>query len=100
MPVIEAMAAGTPVVTTTSGGIPEFVADGEDGLLVPRGDAPALAEALTRVLSDAALRATMRRAGRARVERDFGWAHVADRLGEQLASVGLSAAREEQPCLA
>ena len=49
---LEAMAAGVPVVATAVGGIPEIVADGESGLLTPRGDAQALARALETVLSD------------------------------------------------
>jgi glycosyltransferase involved in cell wall biosynthesis len=49
--IIEAMASGLPVVSTTVGGIPEMVSEG-DGILVQRDDAPALAEALARGLSD------------------------------------------------
>jgi glycosyltransferase involved in cell wall biosynthesis len=49
---LEAQASGRPVVTTRHGGIPEFVADGSTGLLVPEGDADALGDALVRVLTD------------------------------------------------
>ena len=52
----EAQACGTPVVATAVGGLPEVVADGERGLLVPRGDARAMAAAAHRLLTDAPLR--------------------------------------------
>jgi glycosyltransferase involved in cell wall biosynthesis len=57
--VIEAQACGTPVVATAVGGIPEQVDEGRSGYLISLGDAPALAERLTRLLSDAELRARM-----------------------------------------
>jgi glycosyltransferase involved in cell wall biosynthesis len=69
--VLEAMAQGKPVIATAVGGTPELVVDGVTGLLVPPGDADALAEALGRVLSDPELAKRMGAAGRQRVERDF-----------------------------
>ncbi len=60
---IEAMAAGVPVVTTPVSGIPEVVRDGESGLLVAPGDAEGLAAAVERLLSDRELRARLRRGG-------------------------------------
>jgi len=65
---IEAMAAGVPVVSTPVAGIPEAVRDGETGLLVEPGDDAALAAALRRLLSDRALRARLAGAGRAATE--------------------------------
>jgi glycosyltransferase involved in cell wall biosynthesis len=53
---VEALSVGTPVVSTAVGGVPEVVRDGENGLLVPAGDASALAAALQRMLDDDALR--------------------------------------------
>jgi glycosyltransferase involved in cell wall biosynthesis len=76
---LEAMAAGRPIVASAVGPIPEVVLDGETGLLVPPGDPGALAEAIVRVLSDRALAERLGRAGRARVERAFGL----DRMVEQ-----------------
>jgi len=60
--VVEALAVGTPVVSTAVGGVPEVVADGENGLLVPPGDPAALAAALARLLDDDALRERLGRA--------------------------------------
>jgi glycosyltransferase involved in cell wall biosynthesis len=57
--VLEALACGTPAVATAVGGIPEQVEDGRSGYLVPAGDAPALAERLTQLLSDHELRGRM-----------------------------------------
>lgn len=69
--VLEAMAAGLPVVATRTGGVAELVEDGETGLLVPPVDPPALAAALQRLLDDPEFRARLGAAGRARVERHF-----------------------------
>jgi len=52
----EALFTGCAAIGSDAGGIPELIADGDNGLLVPRGDAPALAAALDRLMSDAALR--------------------------------------------
>ena len=68
---LDAMAAGRPCVATETGGIPEVVVGGETGLLVPPHDPPALARALTRMLTDAPLRQRMGEAGRKRVEAHF-----------------------------
>ncbi|MBO9661988.1 glycosyltransferase [Dokdonella sp.] len=68
---MEAMAVGTPVVSTFVSGIPELVADGHDGLLVAERDPAALAAALRRILADAELRDSVARAARQRIEREF-----------------------------
>jgi glycosyltransferase involved in cell wall biosynthesis len=65
--VIEALAAGTPVVATRVGGVPDVVVDGEDGFLVDPGDADALSERLERLARDPALRDRLGAAGRKRV---------------------------------
>jgi glycosyltransferase involved in cell wall biosynthesis len=66
--VVESLAAGRPVVASRSGGIPEIVRDGQEGLLVPPSDTAALSAALRRIITDAALREAMaaRAADRAR----------------------------------
>jgi glycosyltransferase involved in cell wall biosynthesis len=76
---IEAMAAGLPVVATQVGGIPEVVVHGETGLLVPPEDAGALAAAIRQVLADPALAARMGEAGRIRAAACFS----AERMAEQ-----------------
>jgi len=68
---IEAMAMALPVVSTTSGAIPEIVDHDVDGLLVPPGDVEALTEALARLAGDAGLRASLGNAARAKVEDRF-----------------------------
>ena len=65
---LEAMAAGCPVVASRIAGIDEAVVDGETGLLVPPGDAAALAAALTRLLGDRQLRDRLGAAASARAE--------------------------------
>ena len=57
--VVEALAVGTPVISTDVGGVSEVVRDGENGLLVPAGDAAALAAAIERFFADDALRERM-----------------------------------------
>jgi len=70
---IEAMAAGVPVVATEAPGIRDVVQDGETGLLVPVGAPAALAEAIRRVLEDSALRERLIQAAFADVRRRFTW---------------------------
>jgi glycosyltransferase involved in cell wall biosynthesis len=69
--VLDAMAAGKPVVGTTAGGIPESVVDGETGLLVAPRDPQGLASAIVRLLNDEALRRRMGAAGLARAREKF-----------------------------
>jgi glycosyltransferase involved in cell wall biosynthesis len=69
--VIEAMAAGNPVIATSVGGIPEAVIDGETGILVPPRDADALAAAIRLLVRDAARRAEMGDEGRRRATALF-----------------------------
>jgi glycosyltransferase involved in cell wall biosynthesis len=77
---VEAMAAGLPVVTTRVSGIPELVEDGVNGLLVDPDDPDALAEALLRVHRDEALRARLAAAGEATVRERFDGEVLAERL--------------------
>jgi glycosyltransferase involved in cell wall biosynthesis len=77
--ILEAMAQSKPFVGTSVGGIPEIVRHGETGLLVPPGDAPALAEALIRLLDDQALAARLGQGGRRMVEGEFSLASFAAR---------------------
>ncbi len=68
MALLEAMACGCAVVATRAGGIPEIITDGVNGLLVPPGDAQALAKALARVAGDTQLREQLGRKARLRAE--------------------------------
>lgn len=68
---MEAMAAGLPVVATRVGGVAELVEDGRSGLLVAPGDAEALADAILAALADERAARAMGEEGRLRVERDF-----------------------------
>jgi phosphatidyl-myo-inositol alpha-mannosyltransferase len=76
MVLTEAFAAGTPVVASDIAGYRDVVRAGRDGLLTPRGDPRALAEALRVLALDPARRARMAVAARERAER-FAWPHVA-----------------------
>jgi sugar transferase (PEP-CTERM/EpsH1 system associated) len=75
--ILEAMAAGLPVVATSVGGTTEVVVDGDCGRLVPAGDGDALAEALAFYCSSASARTAHGAAGRARVERHYSLAATA-----------------------
>jgi starch synthase len=85
---LEAMACGTAVVASAVGGIPEVVADGTTGLLVPYEERDpqafesGLAQALNRLVADPAEAARMGAAGRERSEREFGWDTVARRTAD------------------
>lgn len=69
--ILEAMASQLPIVATTIGGIPELVIDGEGGLLVPPRDVDALAQSLTKLISNKVLRGAMGRHNMARAEALF-----------------------------
>lgn len=77
---MEAMASGTPVVSTTLSGIPELIEDGVSGLLAPPGDAGALARCIERVLTDHEYARTLAAHARARVEADFNGEREASKL--------------------
>ena len=79
--VIEAMAAGLPVVATEVGGVPETVVQGETGLLVPAHDKAAVASAILRLVDDAELRNAMGRKGWERARENFSDQRMAEEFG-------------------
>jgi glycosyltransferase involved in cell wall biosynthesis len=76
MAMLEAMAAGVPVVATAVGGTPELITHGVTGLLVPPGRPEDLANALVSLLDDASAAETLRGAARRRVEERFSVARM------------------------
>jgi len=90
---LEAMAAGSCVVATETGGLCELIDDGVDGLLVSRRDPVALADGLARVLENPELSRNWTRAARARVEREHTLGVLAKRMDAAIASFCPSAAK-------
>jgi len=80
LPLLEAMACGTPSMTSTTSSLPEVA--GDAALLVPPTDVAAIADALTRLVTDSALRADLARRGRARALQ-FTWERTAELMWEE-----------------
>jgi glycosyltransferase involved in cell wall biosynthesis len=68
---LQASAAGVPIIASRAGGMPEAVAEGVSGLLVPAGDVPSLQSAISRLQADPALRQRLGNDGRSRILREF-----------------------------
>lgn len=77
---IEALSYGRPVIASAAGGIVDIVRDGDTGLLVPPGDAAALARAILRYVEDPQLAAELAARGRTHVEHEFSWPVITERL--------------------
>jgi colanic acid/amylovoran biosynthesis glycosyltransferase len=92
---LEAMALGTPCVSTDVTGIPEVVKDGETGLMVSQSDALALADALERLLDDSSLRLRLAGNARAVVEDDFDVRRNAAKLRDVFGSRSFAEACRE-----
>ncbi|MGY1637256.1 glycosyltransferase family 4 protein [Geodermatophilus sp. SYSU D00742] len=86
LPAIEAMACGTPLVTTDAGALPEVVGS-KAGLRVPAGDVGELTAALQLVLDSPSLGEQLGRAGRRRVLASYTWRSTAERTAEWYAEV-------------
>jgi glycosyltransferase involved in cell wall biosynthesis len=93
MSVLEAMAAGLPVVASAVGGVPDMVTDGIEGRLVAPGDVAALVDALDAVLADDTLRRRMGMAGRNKAEAVFSTRLVLPQLEELYRQLGARARR-------
>lgn len=91
---VEALHFGLPIVGTNIGAVPEMVADGVNGYVVPPGDADAVADALIRLFADDALAARMGAASHDRAAR-FTWEHAGKLMGDKM----LSLAHADQPVL-
>jgi glycosyltransferase involved in cell wall biosynthesis len=99
--VLEAWAAGTPVVASDFGAIPSVVGDG--GLIVPLGDVRALATALARVIDDQELRRRLVQSGQQRLESQFRWdriASVVERRMEECLAARSAVIPSDNPVLA
>jgi phosphatidyl-myo-inositol dimannoside synthase len=77
---LEALASGTPVVTTAAGGILSVVTDGETAFVVPERDAAALAASIRRIIAAPSLGREAGAAARAMVREQFGWNRTAERF--------------------
>jgi glycogen(starch) synthase len=75
---LEAAALERPLIATRVGGVPDFVVDGETGLLTPPGDVSALARAMTFMLGHPERAAAMGRAARTRAQENFRFEQVTD----------------------
>jgi glycosyltransferase involved in cell wall biosynthesis len=80
-------------VASDAGGLPEVVEDGVTGLVVPRGDVPALAEAIGALLADPERRHRMGVAGRRRALELFDWDRTAEQLEQVYREIGAGARR-------
>lgn len=87
LPAAEASACSTPVIASSGGALPEVVADGETGILVPPMDPEALAEAIRTLLADQDLRERLGNNGRERVQRLFTWKKAAEEHTEYFLEV-------------
>ena len=85
--IIEAMAAGVPVVATSVGAVPDLIRDGAEGRVVEPGDVEQLASALAELIGDPALRARMAAAARRRAEEAHSLPRLSLRLAELYAGV-------------
>ena len=81
----EYLAAGTPLVAARTGVVPEILTDGEHALLVPAGDAGATADAIERLVGDAALRARLAASARELVRARYSGARLAEALEQHYA---------------
>ncbi|HEY8150962.1 MAG TPA: glycosyltransferase [Vicinamibacteria bacterium] len=90
---LEAMAAGRAIVASRVAGIPDVIADGVNGLLVPPGDVAALRAALSRLAADDALRARLGAAARESALKRHGWDRTARRFEECYAEAAALDAR-------
>lgn len=85
--VIEAMAAGLPVITTAVGGIPELIDDGQEGLLFPKGNVEVLAQKISFLMKNKDARLAMGKKAQRRVREQMDFATYVERLRAELLRV-------------
>lgn len=95
--VLDAMSCARPVVASNVAGNPLAVTEGVTGFIVPEQDPVALSQALGRLVSDADLRQRMGAAGRARIESELGWPHLAQRYLRHFEAICHRSSRVFQP---
>lgn len=94
LPFLENWCHGTPVIGAHAGGIPDVIADGEDGLLVPFADVPALAGAIRTLLEDPQLARALGERGRAKVNERYTWDRITAAFERIYAALTGAAPRE------
>lgn len=90
MAILEAMAAGVAIISTPVGAIPDAIVHNETGLLVPPGNAAALANAIRRLLEDPPLRERLAAGALIRFEQLFTIEHTVDRVADLYRNLGLA----------
>jgi len=80
--ILEAMAAGLPIITTSVGSIPELVIDGETGFIIGKNNPQAAADAIIKLIENLELRMNIGKAGRKRYEEYFTLDHNINRMIE------------------
>jgi glycosyltransferase involved in cell wall biosynthesis len=93
IPAAEAMGCEVAVVASDAGGLPEVVEHGVTGLVVPRGNSGALAQAIGALLQDPERRRVMGQAGRQRALRLFDWDRTAEQFEQLYREIGVRAKR-------
>lgn len=84
---VEAMAAGTPVIASAVGGLPEIIRDGKNGILVPDSHPDEMAEAMQMLWQQPAIRAKLAAEARRTVATQYTWSQVTQRMLEQYRNV-------------
>jgi colanic acid/amylovoran biosynthesis glycosyltransferase len=82
--VLEASAAGLPVIGTKHAGIPDIILDGETGFLVDEHDVDGMSEAMKKILVDRTTAKRLGRAGKERIRHDFSMSRYIDKLSEEI----------------
>ncbi len=99
MSLLEAMAAGLPVISTRVGGIPELVSDGVDGILLEPGDIAGLTAAVRHLLQNPELAQQMGRVGRQKIETTFATGVILPQIEQLYLALGAAAPGAAAPNL-